>query len=268
MKELKEGQFYGNSNFKSHINGVTVTDTEYTHEYVHWHYHENPYFTFLLAGKLKEENKKESYSLEQGSLVFHNWQDSHRNMKPDEYTRGAHIEINERWINRFDLSIDAIEGSLNIENPKAKNLLFHILLESKKADAFSETSVEMLVIELLSTIRKDLNNDRSKKPQWFSRIIELIHENIGEDLSLKTLSEQLGIHPVYLSRAFHKHQGISFGQYCREVRLHKTIASILSKKYSLTEVAYLNNYYDQSHMIADLKKHFKVSPKKIIKTIG
>ena len=52
LKQLREGQYFGVINHQSSFNGINITDTEYTHEYVDWHCHENPYFTFLLQGKL------------------------------------------------------------------------------------------------------------------------------------------------------------------------------------------------------------------------
>ena len=58
MKHLKTGQFYGITNETIHLAGVTLTDTEYTHEKVDWHYHENAYFTFLLEGAVLEGNKR------------------------------------------------------------------------------------------------------------------------------------------------------------------------------------------------------------------
>jgi AraC family transcriptional regulator len=48
MKHLQTGQFHEQTNKTSHLNGVTLTDTEYTLEKVDWHYHENAYFTFIL----------------------------------------------------------------------------------------------------------------------------------------------------------------------------------------------------------------------------
>jgi hypothetical protein len=48
MKQLSTGQFYGQTNETFHLNGITLTDTEYTHSKVDWHYHQNPYFTFIL----------------------------------------------------------------------------------------------------------------------------------------------------------------------------------------------------------------------------
>lgn len=70
MNKLKTGEFYGKHYQKSAFKNLIITDTEYTHSKVDWHYHENPYFTYLLQGKIFESNKKEAYCLEPGSLLF------------------------------------------------------------------------------------------------------------------------------------------------------------------------------------------------------
>ncbi len=91
METLKTGSFYGQTNQTLHLDFATITDTEYTHDKVDWHYHENAYFTFILDGKVIEGNKKEVYNCTAGSLLFHNWQDPNYNIKPKGYTRGFHI---------------------------------------------------------------------------------------------------------------------------------------------------------------------------------
>ena len=91
MNTLKPGEYYGTHYQKLAFKDIVITDTEYTHPKVDWHHHENPYFTYLLQGKLFEANKKEAYYLEPGSLLFHHWQDAHYNIKPPEFTRGFHI---------------------------------------------------------------------------------------------------------------------------------------------------------------------------------
>ncbi len=267
-KQLKEGQYFGSHNSITHVNGIIISDTKYTHEYVDWHYHENPYFTFLIEGQLIEENKKESYTLKQGSLIYHNWQDCHRNIKPPTFTRGIHIEVNREWLNKYNISLDLVQGSLKIKNPKTKNLVFKLLLESKCSDSYSQTSIEMLVTELLASLHSDLKHKNCNKPQWTKRLNELIYESREERLSLKNISKELNLHHVYLSRAFHSHYGITFGQFCRELRLNKAISSILSKQHNLTDIAYLSAYYDQSHMNSDFRKNFKMSPKAITKLLG
>ena len=67
MNKLKTGEFYGTHYQKVALENLIITDTEYTHRKVDWHYHESPYFTYLLQGKLFESNKKDSCYLESGN---------------------------------------------------------------------------------------------------------------------------------------------------------------------------------------------------------
>ena len=48
MKHLQTGQFHGQTNRTIALEGITLTDTEYTLDKVDWHYHENAYFTYLM----------------------------------------------------------------------------------------------------------------------------------------------------------------------------------------------------------------------------
>lgn len=70
MKQLSKGQFYGETNFRRSVDSLTLTDTVYTHDFVDWHYHETPYFTFLLQGGLTEGYKKERKNLRPGVFCF------------------------------------------------------------------------------------------------------------------------------------------------------------------------------------------------------
>lgn len=268
MKILKKGQYFGHSNFKKSFEGITITDTEYTHQRVDWHRHENPYFTFLLQGKLIEENHQESYYLSPGGLLFHNWQDAHRNLKHPGFTRGAHLEINQQWIAHAGINLSSIEGSLKVEHPKIKYLLTKVLLEAKLNDAYHQVSIELLVLDILSTLHRNLERRERKPPPWFKKLEEWIAENRDHKLTLQQVSAAIGIHPVHLSRTFHQYYGMTFGNYCRNIRLNRAVSLILSKKHSLTEVAYLNHYFDQSHMTASFKEKFQLSPRQLEKLLG
>lgn len=60
MNLLHTGEFVRQTNETLQVNGLTLTDTEYTHAYVDWHYHENAYFTFILQGGVKRATEKRS----------------------------------------------------------------------------------------------------------------------------------------------------------------------------------------------------------------
>lgn len=86
MEHLSTGLFFGNTNHLINLNGLIITDTEYTHEYVDWHYRELCYFTFIQEGLVSEGNRKSTYNCTAGSLLFRNWQNAHYNIKPAGYT--------------------------------------------------------------------------------------------------------------------------------------------------------------------------------------
>jgi len=191
MNTLKTGEFYGKHYQKSVFEGFTITDTEYIHSKVDWHYHENPYFTYLLQGKLFEANKKDSYYLKPGSLLFHNWQDAHYNIKPPEFTRGFHIELNKNWFSENDINLRGVEGSLNIQNPLIKSCLNRIFLESKMNDAFTKLSMETILIDIFGKL-KNTETTIQKRPVWAKQLQELLLEQ-DIDYSLKNLSAILNI---------------------------------------------------------------------------
>ena len=266
MNKLKTGEYFGTHYQKSVFDNLIITDTEYTHNKVDWHTHENPYFTYLLQGKLFEANKKESYYLEPGSLLFHNWQDVHYNRKPANYTRGFHIELNEKWFSNVDVQLTDFEGSLNLKNPLLKNLMNQVFIESKINDQYSNLSIESSLIEIFNSV-KQVQGMRDKKPIWVKKLQELLFEE-DIDYSLKNLSSILEIHPIHLSREFNRYFGTSLGTYIRLIKLNKAFCLLSSNKFSMTEICYQCGFYDQSHFITCFKAVYKTTPSKLLKQIS
>lgn len=260
MKLLSTGNFFGETSRIIIFDGITLTDTEYTHKNVDWHYHENAYFTFLLQGKLIEGNKKESYRCSAGSLLFHSWQEPHFNTKPDEYTRGFHIEFDKNCFADFAFDIDALQGSFNIENPDIKFLLYKIFRETRIFDDGARPSIQMLLLEIFGRMLQLKQNSQNKKPLWAKRLKEILHDGYAEKLSLKSLSGELQVHPVHLSRDFPRHFQCTFGEYVRKVRVEKSLAFLADKNLSLTEIAFQCGFADQSHFLRCFKKINGVNP--------
>ena len=266
MNKLKTGEFFGTHYQKSVFDNLIITDTQYTHNKVDWHTHENPYFTYLLQGKLFEANKKEAYYLEPGSLLFHNWQDAHYNIKPADYTRGFHIELNEKWFSNVDVQLTDFEGSLNLKNPLLKSLMNQVFVESKINDQYSNLSIESSLVEIFNSVRQ-VQEGSDKKPVWVKKLQELLFE---EDIeySLKNLSSILEIHPIHLSREFNRYFGTSLGTYIRLIKLNKAFCLLSSNKFSMTEICYQCGFYDQSHFISCFKAVYKTTPSKLLKQIS
>jgi len=260
MNYLSKGEFYGQTNERQHMDGITLTDTEYTHDKVDWHYHEHPYFTFILQGRLLEGNKKETYHCSPGTLLFHNWQEPHYNIKPKGFARGFHIELGQKWLADTDFDLAGLQGNIPVSNPDHKLLLYKIFRETKINDQTSSLSIQALLLQALTGMHQGQDDALKTKPAWVKRLIEILHERRAEKLSLTELAQLLDIHPVHLSRDFSKHFRCGLGDYIRKLKIERSLSLLPDKKQSLAAIAFECGFSDQSHFIRCFKNMVGASP--------
>jgi len=120
---------------------------------------------------------------------------------------------------------------------------------------------ENLLLNVFNKFLKEKKGTGKKIPAWAQELKDLIQDHIDTNLSLKELSKDLSINPSYLSREFSKHfDNLSFGEYIRKQRIEKAIELMTTPAYSLTEIAYLTGFSDQSHFTRIFRQHTGVSP--------
>jgi AraC family transcriptional regulator len=260
MEELVTGQFFGLIKEKTSLEGLMLTDMEYTHDRVDWHYHENPYLTFLLAGQVMEGNKKEIYRCTAGSLLFHNWQDAHYNIKPKGFTRGFQVELDEAWFKKYDISTESFQGSLSLDHPQQKALMYNLFKESKLNGSEHALVVDTLLVQLFDSIGKKEGKNNRSSPKWVVEIRDILHNTQMRTWTLLELATQLKIHPVHLSRDFNKHFGSTLGEYIRTLRLERALVLLTGQKTSLSTIAFECGFSDQSHFIRSFKAVYKINP--------
>lgn len=130
-----------------------------------------------------------------------------------------------------------------------------------KDEKHTQQPFEHLLINVFNTFLKTKNGDGKKQPAWVQELKDIIQDHIDTSLSLKEISKNLDINPSYLSREFSKHfDNISFGDYIRKQRIERAIEFMTNTKYSLTEIAYLTGFSDQSYFTRSFKKHTGSSP--------
>jgi len=268
MRKLKRGEFFGNDLQKLNYDDITITDTTYTYPKVDWHSHELPYISYLIQGTLIEKNNKEHNYLSPGSLQFHNWGAKHSNLNPSDFVRGFNIELSAQWFRKYNLKDFDFEGSINIEDPTTKDVMNKIFSETKTNDKINQISLELLILNMLQTLKNDVIRSTSIIPNWVKRLEEILHSEPEICTSLSHLSEVLNIHPVHLSREFPKYFKTTIGDYLRKKKVNKAILLILNKKHSMTEICYECGFYDQSHFISNFKKFYQHTPLQFSKKIA
>jgi AraC family transcriptional regulator len=259
MKRSERGFFYGDTTELIRLEGVTLTDTEYQKDRVDWHFHEDDYFTFLLTGGMVEGNKQQVYECVAGDLLFHNWQDAHYNIASGRFTRGFHVELEDRWYDSLDIAADLTEGSLRLSNPLIKTLMYNLFREAKLSGSRGQPGVDSLLVRIFSVLGKIREERETTKPAWVGRVRELLHDD-WKEWSLVSMAREVNIHPVHLSREFPRHFQANLGDYLRMIRVQRAINLLPDAGRSLTDIAFECGFADQSHFIRSFKAQHGVPP--------
>lgn len=133
----------------------------------------------------------------------------------------------------------------------------------------TQNPVEHLLLDVYHKFLKQQSGSK-KIPAWANELKEIIQDQIDTNLSLslKQVSESLQVHPAYLSREFSKYfDNLSFGDYIRKLRIEKAIQLLADSKYSLTEIAYLTGFSDQSHFTRIFRKQTGKNPSSYRKSL-
>lgn len=268
MNSLGLGEFKGKTFQTIVFGGVTATETEYDYKFIDWHYHENPYFSLTTFGNCCDINKRETLECRTDSLLFHNCQELHYNSKTDTLTRGFQVEINHDWCKSFDVDLEKLPKSIILQNPNIKLAFYNLYKETKIADDTSNLTVDSLLLQIFQTIQGIESSQFSNPPRWVKRIDEILHDNFDQIITLQNLSNELNIHSVHLSRDFPKYFRCNFSQYIRKIRIEKSLNLLRNQQLSLTEIALICGFADQSHYIRSFKSFHGITPKKFRQIIA
>lgn len=133
----------------------------------------------------------------------------------------------------------------------------------------TEGPVEQLLVEVYHKYLKKGSKD--KIPTWAAELRTIIQDQIDTNLSLSLngISNELNINPAYISREFNKYfDDLSFGEYIRKLRVEKAINFMNTSDYSLSEIAYLTGFSDQSHFARTFKLQTGQTPSQFKKNIA
>lgn len=264
MKILTKGSYYGSMHAEQLVNEILLSEYDYLAERTDWHFHENPYFMYILHGNLFDVNKKCKTTCPSGSFLLLNWQEPHFNSKESTHARGFHIEFERNWFKKNNIDIDLWEGSKLIKNPRLHHILAKIYAEFRYADIYSNISCELLVAELCENIEKERVYQVDKNPAWLHSLVEIVYQS-NEPFDLKSLSDELAIHPGHLSRSIPKYLSTTLGDYIRQIKIKKSIDFILASPKPLSDIAFDCGFSDQSHFTRTFKYYMSMTPKEFKK---
>jgi AraC family transcriptional regulator len=260
MKILNSGVFSDETKSSTEANDIVVTEVEYKVEAIDWHYHQNAFFSFIQRGQITEGNKKGKNIYGAGTVLFQQAGVPHYNPHLKNRPAALYIEIKPTWTKRLDIDIDGLPGLSEITNPDIKILFHQLNLGSKVDTQTSLLSIEESLIHILVGDTDKSFNNYSSAPKWIDELDEILRLGFAQKINLESLSRQVDVHPVHLCKYFRKYFGCTLSEYVRKIRIEKSLSLFLDNSISITEMAYLCGFSDQSHFIRNFKQIIGITP--------
>ncbi|MDN4599620.1 response regulator transcription factor [Paenibacillus sp. F6_3S_P_1C] len=91
-------------------------------------------------------------------------------------------------------------------------------------------------------------------------VLEVVKNHYQDELSLKTLSQRLELHPNYLGQLFQQEVGTTFSDYVNQYRIERATHLLLYSDKKTAEIAGEVGYWDSTYFYRQFKKYAGVSP--------
>ncbi|WP_169087402.1 response regulator transcription factor [Paenibacillus sp. PL91] len=101
---------------------------------------------------------------------------------------------------------------------------------------------------------------RDVKSPIIQQLLGYVHENYAQPLSLKSLSQQYNIHPVYLGHLFQKETSETFTEYINKYRIGKAKEMLKETQLKVQEIAMKVGYWETGYFYKQFKKYVGISP--------
>ena len=239
--------------------------------------------SFVTSGSVDYLIEGEKYTLKKGQVVVSNPGVYHKELF-DSNTNCRELHIGLTNLSLFsNIKKNFIDvGSKNIitiskyKDEILKNC-FEIIEEQKNHTQTSPFMLKSLVMKLLILLHRELNEDianlNSKEFSFKSRekkslvesISKYLNENYTDDISLYTLSKNMYLSPVYISKIFKEITGDSPINYLILIRLSKAKELLEDSKLSIKTIAKMVGYNDPYYFSKLYKKYYGISPNKVRK---
>ena len=227
------------------------------------HCHANTYLTLVLSGAYIETCAHRESRWSEGAVHLLPAGERHEN-RFETATRLLRVKIEPAAIQRLgDEPARCLSEPREITGPLSAWLANRMIREFMSQDDVSPLAMEGVLLEMLAEgARSSQETHGSSAPGWLRRVRDLLQDSYLEAPGLSALAGIAGVHPVHLSREFHKHFHLTVGEYIRKRRIEHASELLANSELSMTEIASICGFSDQSHFCALFKRHLGMTPGK------
>ncbi len=227
------------------------------------HCHANSYLTLVLSGDYIEMHSHREFEWCAGDLHLLPAGERHGNQFPAA-VRLLRVKIEAAAVQRLGQEhARCLAEPREVTGPLSKWLANRMIREFMAQDDIAPLAMEGVLLEMLAESARSCDEIRaSHGPNWLRLVRESLEDSYLQSPRLADLAAIAGVHPVHVSREFHRHYGMTIGEYIRKRRIEHASELLSNSELSLAEIASTCGFSDQSHFCALFRKHSGMTPAK------
>lgn len=236
------------------VSGFLISEfTQPPHRRLPWHEHPYASFCFVVSGHYAERVRGREEECAPRSMVFKPAAERHADVFGRSGGRCLLVEIRPE-------RLEAPTHVGQMRSARFAALGQGLYREFKERDEASSLALEGGILEVLAEARRHTPPERGTPPAWLKRARDLIHDHVGEPLTLSAVAHAVGVHPAHLARTFRHFYHRSLGAYLRGLRIERASRELSDRRDPISVVALRAGFYDQSHFTRVFKQHTGVTP--------
>jgi AraC family transcriptional regulator len=266
---VQGAQFAGQTMSRWPFEGTVLTHLVHPLEkHVAAHEHPLPYFSLVLQGHYEEEGRRGFNQYGGFTLAFHPQCTRHTGIVPKGGAEFFTAEVGESWLDDFRGPRALNEAVYELSAGELTWLAVRLFREYREGKYASGLTMESLVWEMLGAAARLQHVHRHTEPEWWPRVIEMLHASVCENVRMTELASEVGVHPAYLSRMFRRIEGKTAGTYVQQLRVQYACRGLRDREKSLAEIAAESGFADQSHMTRTFQRVAGTTPAGMRKALG
>jgi AraC family transcriptional regulator len=241
------------------INGFTVSELRFPPEYVQETFEpELPYLAVVLEGGLVKSFARRTLELDRGCGLTMPTGAVH---SARFGSKGARIAVVQPRHQGQPVA-GCFDRLAELRGQGLSWLASRLTAELRASDAAAPIAAEGFALELLAATSRGARSEHPARrpPTWLRSAEELLRSRLDDQMGLRQLADEVGVHPAHLARVFRAHYGVSVGEYGRRLRLDWAAAEVVRGELPLASIATKAGFADQSHFTRLFRRYVGTTP--------
>jgi AraC family transcriptional regulator len=225
------------------------------------HAHERPLFCVVLDGAYEEQQSSRRVYCTRATTLFHAAEEEHLERFAQSGGRSLIIELERSWTERVrEVSRVGINSSVAQDSGTLRPMGSRLYREFLSSDPAARLIIEGLLYEITGEFFRIEHRRETQRPRWLGRAVEMIQDNFPRRLTLASIAEEVGVHPVHLAQSFRRFHGCTVGDYIRRVRIDYVCQQLVRSNIPFMDLAVAAGFADRSHFSRTFKRAVGILP--------